>query len=472
MKSLAPYLLFVFFSTLSPLVINGQTNHGFTFDNYGGIYNVTANPANSVESKHRFHVNALSFNRWNVSDFGAVDLLNIQTAPNGFNGLDFPENNTDGTNKNVMLSNSDVLLPSLLWGFHEKHAVGLIWRSRTFSDYQSFNGSLWSTLNGQTPIAGIAGESTFKNTVHHWDEIGLNYALVVINSNYHFLKFGGTIKYLSGRGGVEISGSINSNETGETVNRADFSYLNTFDNNIQNLNTSEKSLFISNAFNFPSKEAIKGTGIGGDVGLVYEWRPRETNRTGRNSSSGVNVYKLRISAAILDLGSISYGKKNENIELRNFDVTTQNEPISTSNVNDFFDGLDDNNNAQPPQPPIQQGSVTFALPRSLNIGLDYILFNDKNYYINLNYRTGLNKITDDYANTPFDLITLTPRYETRDFSVYLPISYEKNTGIYAGLGIRYKYITAGCAALNTFIQDQPLNHIYVGLSLPILEEVF
>ena len=465
MKSLPPYLLFVFSTIFIALPTNGQTNHGFTFDNYGGIYNVTANPANSAESKHRFHVNALSYNRWNVSDYGAVDLLDIQAAPNGFNGLDFFQNNTDGTKNNVMLSNSDVLLPSLLWGFHEKHAIGLILRSRAFSDYQGFDGNLWGRLNGETPTTGLTGVSTFNNTIHQWDEIGLNYGFVLLNSNYHFLKFGGTIKYLSGSGGVEVSGNVNSNETGETINSAEFTYLNTFEESTSNLDRTDNQLFASNAIKF----AMNGSGIGGDVGLVYEWRPRETNRVGRNSSSGVNVYKLRISAAVLDLGSISYGKKDENIELRNYNVISPSEPISTSNVTDFFEGLDNNNAAETP---IQQGSVTFALPRSLNIGLDYILFNDKNYYINLNYRTGLTKIADEYANTPLDLITLTPRYETRDFSVYLPISYEKNTGIYAGLGVRYKYLTAGCAALNTFIQDQPLNHIYVGLSLPILEEVF
>ena len=213
---------------------------------------------------------------------------------------------------------------------------------------------------------------------------------------------------------------------------------------------------------------MNGSGIGGDIGLVYEWRPRETNRVGvRNSSRAVNIYKLKISAAVLDIGSVNYKGENDDILLRNF---VPNTTIATpTSVQELFTSLITNNGAQNPQ---ERGNVTFALPRSLNIGLDYIIFNDKNYYLNLNYIKGLNSTEDEYANTRLDLITLTPRFETRDFSAYLPISYEATTGIYAGLGIRYKYVTVGCAALNTFVSNKPLNHIYFGINLPILEEVF
>jgi hypothetical protein len=480
------YILIIGLLFSIPTTLFGQLNHGLSFDNYGGIYGVVANPANSVESKHKLHVNAISYNNWNYADFGAVDLLNVETNPNGFNGLDFSKNISDPTKANNMTSNRDVMLPSILWGFHEKHAVSLILRSRSFADYQNFDGNLWAQLN--EPITeitgGVSGESNFNNTVHHWDEVGLNYAFVVFKSNYHFLKFGGTIKYLSGRGGVELSGidpnnntdprpngSITANETGSSVSEAEFAYLNTFTNELPQPNfTSDQPNAISNAFSLQNK----GWGIGGDLGFVYEWRPRETNRVGvRNSSSGVNTYKLRISASVLDLGTVNYegfeGGDN-NINRRTYSVDSPALPISTNNLEEFFDTLGGSNTATPP---IQQGSVSFALPRSLNIGLDYIIFNDKNYYINLNYVHPLTNVEDAFSNMRMQLMTLTPRFETRDFSAYVPITYGVvSSSIHAGIGVRYKYITAGCAALSSFVQDKPLNHIYVGLSLPILEEVF
>jgi hypothetical protein len=462
-----------------PLTLLAQVNHGFTYDNYGGIYGVVANPANSVESKHKLHVNAISYNHWNYADFGSVNLLSVETNPNGFNGLDFSQNTDKPSKDNTMTSNRDVMLPSILWGFHEKHAVSLVLRSRSFTDYQNFDGNLWARLNEPTAeiTGGVAGQSNFNTTEHHWDEVGLNYALVLLNTDYHFLKFGGTIKYLSGRGGVEVSGidpelsgTISANEAAETVNNVDFSYLNTFDNNRENSDLKDPDLFISNAFGFQNE----GSGIGGDLGMVYEWRPRETNRVGvRNTRSVVNTYKLRISASVLDIGNVTYSKDKKNIRLRAFEVSSDaNAPsITTNSLDSFFNSLGDNTNTT--ENPIQQGSVSFVLPRSLNIGLDYIIFNDRNYYLNLNYVQPLTKIDDAYANTRMQLLTLTPRYETRDFSAYFPITYGVTTSsIHAGIGVRYKYLTAGCAALSSFVQDKPLNHIYVGLSLPILEEVF
>lgn len=478
MRSLPVYILWLFLSL--PFTSWAQINQGFTFDNYGGVHNVVANPANSVESKYKFHINAISYNQWNVSDFGTVDLLNTETNPNGFNGLDFSKNNMNPSNQNNVTSNSDVMLPSVIWGFHPKHAIGLILRSRSFTDYQGFNGNIWARLNEAEPAAeGGSGVSSFNNTVHQWDEIGFNYATVLINSNYHFLKFGGTVKYLSGRGGVELSGvdpkttgTISINENGETVNSADFAYLNTFTNEVGQTDfMSDMPNAIANAFDI----ANEGRGIGGDLGFIYEWRPRETNRVGvRNSSSGVNTYKLRISASVLDLGTVNYkGIDNEknNINRRSYSVSNPTAtPIATDNLERFFDTLGDNNTASNN---IQQGSVSFALPTSLNLGLDYIIFNDKNYYINLNYVHPLTNIEDAFSNMRMQLVTLTPRFETRDFSAYVPMTYGvANSSIHAGIGVRYKYITAGCAALSSFVQDKPLNHIYVGLSLPVLEEVF
>ncbi|MFD0796015.1 DUF5723 family protein [Maribacter chungangensis] len=468
MRSFPFYILWLFLSL--PLANRAQIHQGFTYDNYGGVHNVVGNPANSVESKYKFHINAISYNKWNLSDFGAVDLLNIETKPNGFNGLDFKENKMNPTNQNNLTANSDVMLPSVIWGFHPKHAAGLIWRSRSFTDYQGFNGNLWTRLNGSDPIAeGVSGNSNFNNTVHQWDEVGLNYATVLLNSNYHFLKFGGTIKYLSGRGGVELRGNIDVDDAGELLtspNSTDLLYVNTFSDTGNFQNNSEMSPFYSNAFGFK----FKNFGVGGDVGLVYEWRPRETNRVGvRNSSSGVNTYKLRISAAILDLGTIAYGTKNNNIRKKEY--TASDIPIATTSLEDFNTSLSAIPSGESNS--TEQGSVSFGLPTALNIGLDYILFNDKNYYLNLNYLHGLTNNEDEYTNTRANLLTFTPRYETRDLSVYLPISYGvSSSSIHAGIGLRYKYITAGCAALNTFIEDKPLNHIYVGISLPILEEVF
>jgi hypothetical protein len=461
-----------------PLSIYSQIGHGFSFDNYNGIYGATTNPAHTTQSKYRWHINGLSFNQTGIADFGAIDYFDIEANPNGFNGLNFSENIDQSTNANFMVSDTDVMLPSVLYNISDKHAVGLIFRSRVFSDYSNFNGQFFADLDNKFENAE-SGEfnSTFNNTSQHWKEIGLNYALVLVNSNYHFIKIGGTAKYLIGSKAVEARGTLTGNYTSGTsgdvtFTSVDLAYLNTTKDNLQN--SAEK--FYSNAFgNFDNN----GSGYGGDIGIVYEWRPRETNRVDVRSNAGaVNTYKLKISAAILDIGSIKYSKSNKNdpeksINQQNL-IIEQNSNAAISKSDIVTDGLVAalSRNANISLNP-QQGEVTFALPRSLNIGLDYIIFNDKSYYVNLNYIKSLTKNEDLYTNSRLDLITLTPRYETQKFSLYLPITYEQNSSdIYAGFGVRYGPITIGSAALSSLVMDGKMKHLYFGLNLPLFQDVF
>ncbi|HAF75832.1 MAG TPA: hypothetical protein DCG42_00795 [Maribacter sp.] len=462
-------LQIILFTLIIPISIYSQIGHGFSFDNYNGIYGSVTNPANTAQSKYRWHVNAISYNQLGISDFGAIDYFNIESNPTGFNGLNFEEHIDESSNFNFMVSDSDVMLPSVLYNINDNHAVGLILRSRSFSDYSNFNGQFFDHLYSGLENAEGGGEfnSSFNNTTQQWKEIGLNYAFVLLNANYHFIKIGGTAKYLLGNKAVEARGTLTGNYTSGTLGEVDFTsvdltYLNTAGDNLQN----NPERFYSHAFGGFSNS---GSGYGGDLGMVYEWRPRETNRVDVRSNAGaVNTYKVKISASVLDIGSITYSNTIQQ------DSLFSTVPTSIENSEIADNGLVE---ALRQSPDItsnpQQGEVTFALPRSLNIGVDYILFNDKNYYINLNYIKSLTKQEDLYTNSRLDLITLTPRYETQKFSVYLPIAYEQNSSdVSAGIGVRFGPITIGSASLSNFIIDGNMKHLYFGLNLPLFQDVF
>ncbi|MDO1513069.1 hypothetical protein Q2T41_10415 [Maribacter confluentis] len=461
-----------------PLISFSQTGHGFGFDNYNGIYGVTTNPANSVQSKYRWHINGISYHQIGIADYGAIDYFDLETNPNAFNGLNFSENIDQSSNTNFMVADSDIMLPSVLYNISNNHSVSLILRSRAFSDYTGFNGQLFSALNSNFDNTEEASfNSTINNTTNHWKEVGLNYALVLVNSNYHFVKIGGTAKYLMGSKAVEARGTISGSYTpgasgNVTITDLDLTYLSTTETNLPN----EPKKFYSTAFgNFDNN----GTGYGGDIGLVYEWRPRETNRVDVRSNAGaVNTYKLKISAAILDIGQITY-EHMANIEPKrgvglNQLINTNGSTVSVEKNeiidNGLINALKNNPNVSPNP---QQGKVTFVLPQTLNIGLDYIIFNDKSYYLNINYIKSLTKNNDLYTNSRLDLITLTPRYETQKFSLYLPITYEQGSSdVYAGFGLRYGPLTIGSAALSSIVMDGKMKHVYVGLNLPLFQDIF
>ncbi|HAI44505.1 MAG TPA: hypothetical protein DCM40_43590, partial [Maribacter sp.] len=159
-----------------------------------------------------------------ISDFGAIDYFNIESNPTGFNGLNFEEHIDESSNFNFMVSDSDVMLPSVLYNINDNHAVGLILRSRSFSDYSNFNGQFFDHLYSGLENAEGGGEfnSSFNNTTQQWKEIGLNYAFVLLNANYHFIKIGGTAKYLLGNKAVEARGTLTGNYTSGTLGEVDF----------------------------------------------------------------------------------------------------------------------------------------------------------------------------------------------------------------------------------------------------------
>jgi len=446
-----------------------QAQHGFSFDNYSGIYGVVTNPANSVDSKFDIHVNVLSYNQSGISDIGGLSTFQIETAPNGFNGLEFSKNLMKGKTDGYAFNHSDILLPSIVWNFHENFGAGLLIRSRSFFDYNDVDSGLLQGVN-----SGLADEpfefdnGDLNSTAQSWTEFGLNLSAVVINTNYHFVKFGGTFKYYMGKGGNEVRGPLNGSYDGSdlilnTVTDKRLVSLNTFPE--ENNGQGAKS-FLASAFDFSGK----GSGFGGDIGLVYEWRPRETNRVDvRSNNSAVNKYKLKISAAVLDLGYIKYDQARRDLisvtglslNSNSFDTNTGLiNSIKNQNVSTFVD-------VDP-----SDGEATFVMPSSLNLNVDYIVLNDNNYYININYVKGLTAAADEFANTQRDFITLTPRYETRKFSVFLPVNFEATSGISAGLGVRYGPVTVGSAALSSMFTEGKIQHLYFGLSIPLMKELF
>ncbi|GAB5473395.1 MAG: hypothetical protein Mars2KO_14940 [Maribacter sp.] len=458
------------FLSWSTLCFAQTTHHGFAFDNYSGIYGVVANPANSVDSKYRIHVNVLSFNQLGVSQFGSLTNFEVETTPNGFNGLDFSQNNDEANRvkEGYSYGHTDVLLPSVSWNFHENFGIGLLLRSRTLYDYHNVNNTLLEGLNdGFEDREYTFQSSVLNNTAHSWGEVGLNLSAVLINSNYHFVKFGGTFKYFFGNRAVEVRGALQGSDNGTAL-----SLTTDSENPFISLNTasnangeSDSKLFLNSVLDNFSGE---GSGIGGDIGFVYEWRPRETNRVDvRSNSSAVNKYKLKVSASVLDIGTIAYKDVQQNtISLSGFEIVKNSYLPET--------GLIRTIQASPENFSPALGEADFLLPRSLNLNLDYIILNNNNYYININYIKGLTKSTDAFANSQMDLVTVTPRYETRKFSVYLPVNFdlEATGGISAGLGVRYGPVTIGAAALSSMFTDRKAHHLYFGLSVPLMKDLY
>ena len=299
--------------------MNAQFNGSLGYDNYGGIFNVLRNPAHSVESRYVLDVNTLSFYGTGYTDYGSLPFMDIREAPNGLDALDFPATASASLALNQAYENKDFFLPSVTYSINAKHAIGLTNRSRTFTNYDNFSGPLWQGFSEGFPTFS---EDTFAynlvnygSTTHHWKELGLTYAAVLLSTRNHFIKVGGTAKYLMGNGVVHLGGTAlnGSYDQGsdDLVLNGDLSYFNTFPQAEGSIDPTRGTLddpsvisnLVDNLTNFDSN----GNGFGGDVGFVYEYRPRSTIRQGRGKNiQSFNKYKVQLAVSVMDLGMITY----------------------------------------------------------------------------------------------------------------------------------------------------------------------
>ena len=135
-----------------------------------------------------------------------------------------------------------------------------------------------------------------------------------------------------------------------------------------------------------------------------------------------------------------------------------NGPVNADEVEaDFKQALDNNftKNAA-------DGDVTIALPTSLKLNIDYQVAN--RIYANLDINQTVVKKEGLFNNNRLNLITFTPRFETRIISAYLPISYSPlgKTSIGAGLKLGPLFIGSGSILSNLMSDNTQMANIYLG----------
>lgn len=448
------------------ILVFSQVHHGFSDDNYSGVYGVVSNPANVVDSRYRFNVNVGSFNGVLSSDYETPKLSNLSLFNNGFKSSLFegPLQQANNLENNQTYANVDFLAPgSFMLNINEKHAVALVIRGRTFSNYNNFNGPLWKGLaNGFLLEQGFEFDNqNLDATTHYWSEIGFNYGTIILDQDEHFLKAGGTFKLLQGLGAEQIQtpldnlqGSFSANSVNSSIDiDGNLEYIRTFDvNNVaQNIGFGER---LQNA----------ASGIGFDFGAVYEYRTRETRRVGiGKNSQGSNKYKLKLSASLLDMGKIDYG----NVSIRTFNINGASIGAAEASEN-FFAALSEFEN------PLGTGNLEIALPTSIQVNIDYFVKAFRRggaIYLNGSFNTTAVQAIQPFNNNRLNLFALTPRYETKNLSIYLPISYSELSSVNFGFGARLGPVTVGSASLiNFFTGDGSLNNLFVGVSIPAYQD--
>lgn len=483
------YVRLAILCLMSSAAATAQQYLGVINSNYAGIMGADLQPASIVDSRFKVDINLGSFNigawqnaryfeannmpKWWVKSFKSPNDAWAKPDSTFYQNNFSPVNNPKGKTRGINMSTQIDIL-NFMFHINPKIAIGVSIKNRSNVSINSLSPnlvrlaetgldekSLWNIDLGDKLIAG---------NMAMWNEYGINYAQVAMDEGEHFLKVGGRLKFLQGIASAYIqsdqfSYKLDNKDTAAYLN-GNFNYG--YSNNLDNI-TGGNQNFVSSLFQMNSK-----LGVGGDLGVVYEWRPKwkdykydmdgKTNLWRRDKEK----YTLRIGASVIDIGGMKFQKGGKS---RNFVANNQQFDLHNNfkNVKDF-NSLDSTLVSNFQQDNSDKRTYFMNLPTAASLQIDYHIWND--FYLNF---TGMFDLTS--KKKPHNLsvptqLSFTPRYDFKWFGLYVPISWNTYSGFKAGLGARLGPITVGFTDWNSLLATGKVRgtEFYFGLRLPILYE--
>ena len=312
-------------------------------------------------------------------------------------------------------------------------------RSYTHAQIGAFNYN--DTLHDLNNFFGVNNpENVYSahSVSSSWLEFFATYSRTLYNDSYHRLNAGITLKLQRAISGANASledGTVQANP----LNPGDTSYYYT-------LKTAQAQYGYSSNYdrwkngrstlqNLKSFLGDTRTGVGMDLGVEYLFRDGEPLvYTGRDNYYD---YTWKIGISILDIGhkKYNYGNKSRT-------VFAPRPGIPDSTLDRKFDGIGSlaafNDSLQRVVTALEPQSGTFQVndPTRLVINVDHYL--EGNFFINgeLSLNLGPSDGGSRLGVQETSLVTLTPRWETHRWGVYLPVQYNALGQFLVGLAAK------------------------------------
>lgn len=423
---------------------DAQSYFGFRDDNYAGIQGVLFNPSTVVDSKYKSDVTLFSVSSTAQNDLYGVSFTDLLSGNYDFDtqATKYIKNNNRGN------FNTDILGPSFTLNITPIHSIAVFTRVRSVSNLTNINGELVDELNKDidaTKSFLITGGSP-NVASNSWAEIGASYGTVLFDRDDNFIKGGISVKYImSGVNGYingnNLSVAFNKNEANPELSQ----YLST------------GTIKTAASYDYENGQDPKfdtgSAGVGVDLGFTYEYR------TNCHTCIG-NRYKIKAAVSVTDIGKINYKNSIENT----YNLTGQVTQDDIDNADDIFDFFDKNYTKIASRKGVQAN-----LPTALHANFDWNI--DNKFYLNLSGDFGLVNAQKLNAATIANSVTFTPRYETRQFSFFVPVTYMEYSGTQIGAGFRAGplFIGSGSLVSNFLSNNSKACNVYMGLKIPIYQ---
>ncbi|NRA93035.1 MAG: hypothetical protein HRU26_10210 [Psychroserpens sp.] len=385
-----------------------------------------------------------------LSSFGGSDYFGIRISSLFNSSFDIQDDaERFKRDSNNFFLNADVLGPSFMFNLNDKSSIGVITRARAFFNLNDFNGELFEAIldDFESDDNIVFDSENLNGTVHGWAEIGVTYGRILMDKQNHLIKGGVTLKYLMGFGALfadspGLNGTyFRAPETLVTQGELNYNFTQGFDGD-----------------NFDTSDI--GSGIGLDLGFTYQWNPEaeEDNDDDDSNFRNFTDYKLKVGVSVTDIGSIKY----KDAEFNSYNM---NALVDASTFEDLEEFLD--NNYQNTQ---SFDDVNIKLPTALRVLVDYRINNK--FLVSANTILSMVKRENELANAVNNSLMLTPRYETKWLSAFIPVSIRQFDDFAVGAGVRFGPLTLGSGSIFTnLISDKSRTaDAFVALKVPLYKK--
>jgi len=457
MKKLATCLVL---SVLFSQSLRAQDFIGYSMSNYSGITGAYTNPASIADSRFRFDMELVGLD-FNANNNYAGISKTVLTHPNLITDHNFQRlYMTELPNSDVksVSGNVSIHLPAFMIRLNPKNSIGFTCRARAYVQSDGLEEQLahmvYTQSKDTTQLFQTITNKQFRVEASAWTEYGLTYAHVFRDKDQHFLKAGVTVKLLQGLG-------------------AGYLYLNNFKYRLSNKDTIDylglaAGYAYSTNFHSDGSYHIGSTlGVGGDIGVVYEYRPDyekykydmdgETNLDMRWK----NKYKFKFGLSLLDVGGIRYAKQDGR------DFTGDVNLLSVAKTQPkTSQALDSTINSRF-VPGNTSNTFYMHLPTTINFQADYGIYKD--FYAGLMGVYAFQFTNSESKIHEISKIVFVARWDHKWFGVYVPVTYDGFHNLNYGLNLRLGPIIIGSNALNAYYGDSHFTNaeVHALVKIPI-----
>lgn len=414
-----------------------------------GLLNATINPAELTNMKCDYEINLFNFSA-NVANnkvsFG--DLVGGED--------DFEDQIFSGSEPLNMKADVEILGPA--FGFKlDKWAFGISTGAKIKAAVIDINTDFGRALTeGDAETIDFIDPLIDANYNQRlasvsWGEIGISAAREIYDSEEHSLSAGVTLKLLFPGSYANMSigglqGTLENDGNGDLV-------LTDASGNMTIAYSGSLAGDFTDSGNYSEFFAGGLNGFGTDIGVNYRWKDI-------NDTTG-NTYRLNAGLAVKNLGSMTLKDDNnvsneyeivegQDINLSQFEDVTDLEEIEQILIENGYVTLDQSNKGFKIKMP-----AVFTAYADVRV-LSRLFF------------TGFvqQKLNEDGKNdqiTTQNIVSFIPRYSSRGFEAYIPLTYNEISDFTAGFGLRVGGFFLGSGSiLSAALSDTKQADLYLG----------